>query len=128
ELGALRQCDRLRILVIALPIEIPILDPEQPSLFAIGKQSVPLQIFTEIVSVRVHSKQAHVHWQHIAAFRHVIRLAGRDIKFKVQEADAKRKIGGGLVTEIKTNAWLHGLWLTGGLHMHLENQVRIWSQ
>src|SRR4030095_17142244 len=54
------QKDRLYIPVDGLPVDVPISDPDQPLLCAVGKPRKSLKVFTQIVSVWVNSQDVHV--------------------------------------------------------------------
>ena len=60
---ALGQEDRFGIAVITLPVEIPVLDQQQPFFGAVGQEGIPLQFLAQIVRVRKDAKQLHVHGQ-----------------------------------------------------------------
>src|SRR5947199_9465087 len=101
--GAFWQEDRLSVLVIALPVKVPVPDPNQPPLFPAGEQGITLQVLSQIMSMGKDPQQTYIHGQHIRLLDDVVGGSGRYLEIKAGELDSKRHIGWRLVSKIKPN-------------------------
>ena len=118
---ALGQKDRFGIAVITLPVEIPVLDQQQPFFGAVGQEGIPLQFLAQIVRVRKDAKQVHVHGQPVTVFNRVIPRAGRNVDAVTDKIQSEWSVRRRFIREIKTNGRLDVFRLARRVHVYLEN-------
>src|SRR5437588_8987806 len=88
--GAFWQEDRLSVLVIALPVKVPVLDPNQPPLFPAGEQSITLQVLAQIMSMGKDPQQTYIYGEHIRLLDEVVGGAGWYREIEAGQLDSKR--------------------------------------
>ena len=121
--GSSRQRNRLTVDVVVLPIEVPLLDVDEPAPAAVGKLRKGAHLFAQIVGMRVNTQKLHGHRQHITVFDPVLLLSRSNVDGLRPQPDDKGGLGRGLVTEIEPHAGLDPLRLARGHHVQFQHQV-----
>ena len=85
---------RFLIAVLPLPVEIPILDPDQMLDSPIRQNRVHLHVRAEIVRVRRDAEHIHIARQGHAGLHHVVRISGGDRDAPVGKNNARTSLGG----------------------------------
>src|SRR5690349_19577430 len=93
---AARQGNGLSKPIISLPVEIPVPDPEQRFLRAVGQKSGRSHFLAEVMRMRQQSENIQVDWQGIGIFGPVVRLSSRNIDLIRSQADFKWNLRGRL--------------------------------
>ena len=123
--GAFWQEDRLSVLVIALPVKVPVPDPNQPPLFPAGEQSITLQVLAQIMSMRKDPQQIYIYGEHIGLLDDVVGCSGWYLEIEAGQLDSKRHIGRRLVSKIKPNRRLDGFRSARRMQVHLQDKVHV---
>ena len=80
ELRTFGHVDRRFVFVIALPLEIPIFDPDEPFFFTARERGEALHIACEIMGVGADADEVNVHRERVGKFADVIGHAGGNVE------------------------------------------------
>ena len=83
------QANWLLVLVVSLPLEIPVLDPQQPPFCSVRQDGEALHVLCEVMGVRPHPNHRDIHREGVRLFTHVIAHARRDIELQRSQPDPK---------------------------------------
>lgn len=128
ERGSFRKRNWLRILVIALPVEIPVSNQKQGLFRAVGKRGDPAHFFRQVMGMRQHGEHLDIDRKHKTVLRPIARFAGRNIEGARREQDFERRVRCGALGPMKPNRGLDGLGFARGPQVKLQHQVRAFIQ
>src|ERR1039458_687210 len=105
-----------------LPVEIPILDPDQVLDASIRQNRIHLHVFAEIVRVGRDAEYIHIPRHGHGSLHHVVRISGGDRNAPVGKDDARAPFGGRR-GELQTERGLILLGLAGRVIVDLHDDV-----
>ncbi len=122
--GSAGQEDRARVAEDALPVDVPVLDVDEPGLGSVGEGGHTAHLLAEVVGMGVDREHVDVHGQDVLVGDDEVAGSRRDVEGAVVlELEQHRKEGGGLGGEVKTDRGPHELGLARGPEVHVEDQV-----
>ena len=98
---------------------------DQHFLRAVGQSRGGLDVFAEIMRMRIDGQKIDIDGQRELVGYQEILLAGRNVEFDVVlELEQHGQLCRGLRREVEADARLDDFGFAGGLHVRIENEVR----
>ena len=123
--GALRAKLWAGILIIPLPVEIPVPDPDQPFFLAGRQNCVTLHFLREVVRMRAYPKDVEIHRKHIGLLDSIAVGPCWNIQFEALQSDPERSIRGSPIGKIEPYGGLNELRFAGRVHVQLKDQIGV---
>src|SRR5262249_26002739 len=117
-----RKCERFPILVVSLPVEIPILDPDQRLYGAIRQVSVNLHFLAKVMGMRRNPSQFNVARHHHGSLHHVVWIPGWDIDTRIEHDRRSPSLAWG-AGKTQAQQRLIMLRFSRGVVMDLDHQI-----
>ena len=100
---ALREEDRFAVVVIALPVEFPVLDEQKPAFGSVRQNGIALHLSGQMVGMRTGSQDLKVHGQHVCVLNRVICGADGNINPPPGQAEKEGRIRRRLLGEVESH-------------------------
>src|SRR5207249_9336478 len=107
------------------PVEIPVSDVNEPLYGAVGQRRFAEDVAPPIMRVRLNGLNVDVNRQQVRVGDNILRVARRNVDVLPAEAQHRRRARGRRVTEVQTDRRLDVLGTTAGLHVYLDDEVRM---
>ena len=122
------QLDRRDIAILFLPVEVPIANPDQPLLAAVGQDRPALHVPADVVRVRDDADRLQIYGCLEMVGDFVVARTGRYIDVIGDQRYVGDPFGGRLSGEVESQLGLIGLRLAGGMVVDLHHQVGTLAQ
>src|SRR5580693_5905248 len=113
----------MRIFIVALPVEIPVFDLNQPSFLTVREDGVTLHFLRQIMGMGGDAQEGDADWDRVGLLNRIGAVPGRDVNGEAFHTDAKWGVSGWLVGEVEAEGGLYRLRFAGRMHVELENQI-----
>lgn len=131
--GPLGQTPGVRVEIGSLPVEVPVLDVEQPLGLAVGQYSPAAERFAQVMGVGGDADEIHVHWEGERIRDSEVGLAWRDVDAG-EQSEGRRQLEGdeGLLRrfggKVDSECQYFLFRFAGGMKVGLHDQIGAFGQ
>jgi len=117
------QLDGAHVVVLVLPVEVPIVDLDQPLTGPVGEGGPAGELLSQVVGVGVDADHLYVDGERVAVLYRVGGLTGGDVDLAGTEHDVGDVVRRRRFGEVETDHRLDRLGLSRRLHVQLQDEV-----
>jgi len=128
ERGSFGEMNGFGVTIIALPVEIPLFDPDEPFFGAVRAKGVGLGFATEKMGVGIDGEDIDIDRQDQRVADDFVGGAGGEIERVRTEFEGVAGVGGRLIGEIEADGRLDGFGFAAAIEVHFDDEVAVFRK